>query len=90
MTEREIIEFLGWNDNVNLTTRAYNALKRESIHTIQDLESKVICDLREIRNVGMGTVKNILAALKEYNGHELTCDHDDQSCMKWLNGEKRH
>jgi len=90
MAEREIIDFLQWNDNVNLTMRAYNALKRDDVHTVQDLEAKVICDLRDYRNVGMHTVANILAALKDYNGHELTCEHDDQSCIKWLDGKKGH
>lgn len=87
---REVIERLDFGDDRALNVRAYNALKRDDVNTVSELEAKVICELRDYRSVGMKTVKVILIALKKYNGHELTCDHDDQSCMKWLNGEKGH
>jgi hypothetical protein len=96
MTERErlagmaveYIERLNFGDDHALNVRAYNALKRDDVNTVKQLEAKVICELRDYRNVGIRTVKVILIALKTYNGHELTCDHDDQSCIKWLNSEK--
>src|ERR1041384_7243564 len=96
MTERErladmtteYIERLDFGDDKALNVRAYNALKRDDVNTVKQLEAKVICDLRDYRNVGMATVRVIVSALKAYNGHELTCDHDDQSCIKWLDGKK--
>lgn len=98
MTERErladmateYIERLDFGSDYSLNHRAYNALKRDGVNTVKQLEAKVICDLRDYRNVGRQTVKVIVAALKLYNGHELTCDHDDQSCIKWLDGKKGH
>jgi DNA-directed RNA polymerase alpha subunit len=90
MTSVEYLDFLQWNDTANLTMRAYNALKRDDVNTVKELEAKTICELRDYRNVGRGTVANILAALKEYNGHELTCEHDNQSCIAWLEGKKGH
>ncbi len=92
----EIIEFLGWND-IQLTSRAYNALKRDGVNTIPELEAKTICELRDLRNVGRGTVQNIIDALKAYHfegkdehQQELVCEHDDQRCIAWLNGAGGH
>jgi len=92
----EIIEFLGFGET-QLTTRAYNALKRADINTIPQLEAGTICDLKDMRNVGRGTVQNIIDCLKAYHleedgtdEHELTCEHDDQSCIAWLEGKNGH
>lgn len=67
----ESIWLLGWNDNHNLNSRALNTLVRMGVNTVPELESKCACEIRDQRNVGKLTVDNILAALKDYNGHEL-------------------
>nr|YP_009256674.1 alpha subunit of RNA polymerase [Entransia fimbriata]ANI25405.1 alpha subunit of RNA polymerase [Entransia fimbriata]WKT05849.1 RNA polymerase alpha subunit [Entransia fimbriata] len=58
-----------WNnepiDKLNLSTRAYNCLKRENIHTIYDLLQIPYKDLVNIKNFGKKCVKEVLDGLKQ-------------------------
>jgi DNA-directed RNA polymerase alpha subunit len=63
-------------ENMNLTVRAYNSLKRYGIHTTTELKTWCRCDLMDMRNIGIVTVQEIIDALKAYNGDDIKpCNH---------------
>lgn len=53
----ETIEEL--RDNLELSVRGYNCLKREGIKTVDDLVMKTEADILDIRNIGGGTLDQI-------------------------------
>lgn len=57
-------------DQLGLSTRAENGLRREKIETVAQLCKKTEAEIRKIRNVGSKTIDEILNVLKE-NGYEL-------------------
>lgn len=57
-------------DDLELSVRAYNCLKRASINTIADLLDKSMDDLGKVRNLG----KNPLMKLKK-NFRNILWDH---------------
>ena len=46
-------------EDLDLTVRAYNVLKREGIHTTAQLCERTPWDLLEMRNMGRGALKDI-------------------------------
>lgn len=86
----EYIEFLDFNDDHNLNTRAYNSLKRMGVNTVPELEALCKCDLDDARNVGEKTVAVILAALKDYNGHELPPCRSCIAQAEWRSARDAH
>ena len=52
-------------DNLNLTQRSYNCLKREGIYTVEQLISHSEQDLLEIRNFGIKSVDELKEKLAE-------------------------
>lgn len=57
-------------EELNLSVRAYNCLISRGIHTIAALTAKTEVELLDIRNLGHGTLNNIVAAL-DYVGLKL-------------------
>lgn len=55
-------------EELDISTRAYNCLKRSGIHTVQTLTTKTKQDLREIRNLGAGCAEEISDALDQQFG----------------------
>lgn len=58
-------EFFDWV--IGLSTRTYNCFKAENIKTFKDLCSKTQNDLLKIPNLGRGSIREIVQALKEIN-----------------------
>lgn len=56
-------------ENMQFTTRTYNSLVREGIHTVGELASKSRYELAEIRNVGSSSLDEIEAALARHGFH---------------------
>ena len=54
-------------EDLELSVRAFNCLKRANIHTIGDLTGKTEDELGKIRNLGKKSVDEILEKLKSYN-----------------------
>jgi DNA-directed RNA polymerase subunit alpha len=52
-------------EEMDLTVRSYNCLKREGVHTIGDLVQKSEDDLMEIRNFGQKSIDEVKAKLDE-------------------------
>jgi DNA-directed RNA polymerase subunit alpha len=52
-------------EELNLTVRSYNCLKREGIHTVGELVSRSEADLLDIRNFGAKSIDEVKAKLIE-------------------------
>jgi DNA-directed RNA polymerase subunit alpha len=61
-------------DDLELSVRAYNCLKRAGIHTLQDLVNKSESDMMKIRNLGKKSLKEVLDKIKEMG---LTLSDED-------------
>jgi DNA-directed RNA polymerase alpha subunit len=54
-------------ENLNLSTRAYNALKAQKLHTIEDVLDFGLQNIGMLRNAGPRTVKEVSDALHHFN-----------------------
>lgn len=52
-------------DELGLSVRAYNVLRREGIHTIKQLTALTWADLADMRNMGVKAVEDVEARLQE-------------------------
>ncbi|MBX6371122.1 MAG: DNA-directed RNA polymerase subunit alpha [Acidothermus sp.] len=52
-------------EDLNLTVRSYNCLKREGIHTVGELVSRSEADLLDIRNFGQKSIEEVKSKLAE-------------------------
>ena len=52
-------------EDLNLTQRSYNCLKREGIHTVSELVSRSEQDLLDIRNFGSKSIEEVKLRLHE-------------------------
>ena len=52
-------------EDMDLTVRSYNCLKREGVQTVGDLVQKTEEDLLEIRNFGQKSIDEVMAKLEE-------------------------
>jgi len=53
-------------DDVDLSVRAYNGLRRAGIHTLGDIANLTEDELRAIRNIGGRTLSEIKDLLNSY------------------------
>ena len=52
-------------DELELSVRSYNCLKRAGINTVQELKNKTPEDMMKVRNLGRKSLDEVLAKLKE-------------------------
>ena len=52
-------------DDLDLSVRAYNCLKRAGIHTLSDLTSKTELEMNKIRNLGKKSLKEVMDKVYE-------------------------
>jgi len=52
-------------DDLDLSVRAYNCLKRDAIHTLQDLTAKSESEMMKIRNLGKKSLKEVMDKVKD-------------------------
>ena len=52
-------------DELELSVRSYNCLKRAGINTVEELCSKTPDDMMKVRNLGRKSLEEVLAKLKE-------------------------
>lgn len=62
-------------EELELSVRAYNCLKRDGINTIQDLTSKTEDEMAKVRNLGRKSLEEVLNKLEEL-GLKLTSKED--------------
>lgn len=69
MVEKEVDEkgkVLEMNiDELELSVRSYNCLKRAGINTVEELTNKTSEDMMKVRNLGRKSLEEVLAKLKE-------------------------
>lgn len=62
----EIDKVLEMNiDELELSVRSYNCLKRAGINTVEELTNKTPEDMMKVRNLGRKSLDEVLAKLKE-------------------------
>lgn len=54
-------------DELELSVRSYNCLKRAGINTVEELCNKTSDDMMKVRNLGRKSLEEVLAKLKELN-----------------------
>ena len=54
-------------DELELSVRSFNCLKRAGINTVQELTQKTAEDMMKVRNLGRKSLEEVLAKLKELN-----------------------
>ena len=52
-------------DELELSVRSYNCLKRAGINTVQELTNKTLDDMMKVRNMGRKSLDEVNAKLKE-------------------------
>ena len=52
-------------DELELSVRSYNCLKRAGINTVKELCKKTPEDMMKVRNLGRKSLEEVLAKLKE-------------------------
>ena len=65
-SEDPIVKMLDTSiDDLDFSVRAYHCLKRDAIHTLQDLTSKSESEMMKIRNLGKKSLKEVLDKVKD-------------------------
>ena len=62
-------------EDMDLSVRSYNCLKRANIHTVDDLTKKTVDDMSKVRNLGRKSLDEVIAKLNSY-GLSLTEKED--------------
>ena len=62
-------------DELELSVRSYNCLKRAGINTVEELCNKTSDDMMKVRNLGRKSLEEVLAKLKELN---LELNHGEE------------
>ena len=52
-------------EELDLSVRSYNCLKRAGINTVEELTNKTSEDMMKVRNLGRKSLEEVLAKLKE-------------------------
>ena len=53
-------------EDMDLSVRSYNCLKRASIHTVEDLTNKTEDDMLKVRNLGRKSLDEVIQKLESY------------------------
>ena len=53
-------------EDMDLSVRSYNCLKRANIHTVEDLTMKTEDDMLKVRNLGRKSLDEVIAKLNSY------------------------
>ena len=62
-------------EEMDLSVRSYNCLKRAGIHTVEDLTKKSEDDMLKVRNLGRKSLDEVIAKLRSY-GLDLKSNED--------------
>ena len=62
-------------DELELSVRSYNCLKRAGINTVEELVNKTSDDMMKVRNLGRKSLEEVLAKLKELGLHLKDSDN---------------
>ena len=68
-------------DELDLSVRSFNCLKRANINTVEDLISKTAEDMMKVRNMGKKSLDEVQNKL-EMMGLSLASDENPQTIIK--------
>jgi len=54
-------------EDMDLSVRSYNCLKRANIHTVEDLTKRTEDDMLKVRNLGRKSLDEVISKLHSYN-----------------------
>ena len=63
-TKKKVLEMS--IEDMDLSVRSYNCLKRANIHTIEDLTKKSEDDMLKVRNLGRKSLDEVISKLRSY------------------------
>lgn len=72
-------------EELDLSVRAYNCLRRAGVHTIGQLRSMTYNDLAKVRNLGRKSADEIMAKLEEYKPISSSVTKTEPKYMEMLN-----
>ncbi len=77
-------------EDLNLTQRSYNCLKREGIHTVGELTARSETDLMDIRNFGQKSITEVKEKLIElgFNLKDSGHDYDAAAAGVYFSGSE--
>ena len=62
-------------EDLDLSVRSFNCLKRAGINTVEDLINKSEEDMMKVRNLGRKSLEEVIAKLNSFG---FTLKHDDE------------
>ena len=63
-------------DDMELSVRSYNCLKRAGFNFVDDLDGKTVEDLKRVRNLGMKSLREVVEKAKQF-GVEIPWEEDE-------------
>jgi DNA-directed RNA polymerase subunit alpha len=77
-------------EELNLTQRSYNCLKREGIHTVGELTARSEADLMDIRNFGQKSITEVKEKLAElgFSLKDGGTEYDSSSAGVYFSGSE--
>ena len=76
LSARVLTEHLNLFEELDLSVRSFNCLKRAGINTVGDLVNKSEDDMMKVRNLGRKSLEEVMAKLDSL-GFTLTKDEDN-------------
>ena len=70
-------------ENVKLSPRSYNALKRHGIDDLQELSEMELCEFKRIRNLGETSMKEVMLCMCVHNVYFKGCTKEEMNSYKF-------
>ena len=65
-------------DDMELSVRSYNCLRRAGFNFVDDLDGKTVSDLKKVRNLGMKSLREVVEKAREF-GIEIPMEEESPS-----------
>lgn len=70
-------------ENMTLSPRSYNALKRHGIDDLQELSEMELCEFKRIRNLGETSMKEVMLCMCTHNIYFKGCTKEEMNSYKF-------
>lgn len=70
-------------ENMKLSPRSYNALKRHGIDDLQELSEMELCEFKRIRNLGANSMKEVMLCMCKHNIYFKGCTKEEMNAYKF-------
>ena len=72
-------------ENMKLSPRSYNALKRHGIDDLQELSEMELCEFKRIRNLGANSMKEVMLCMCKHNIYFKGYTKEEMNSYKFWN-----